>query len=451
MKKEILNEQLNQCHSEQSEGSCKILRDVSLRMTGQAGRSMVEMLGVLAVIGVLTVIGITGFRVALNKHYANQTVERLMRRAVVLAGQANFGQNPSLHEFDENDGEYPISRTLKSTSESFTMRVDNVPQEVCQQIVGMEWKLAKIIPENCSDETMEFMFLNDLTDCTDCQPDTFPCEDYGKECGKCSVVKGYTRNDDDCSDEDKPYCVLGKCSKCAPGQTTYNDGCKACSQINDVIISADDCHSCVDNLGNASHFQNTIGECYKCSDTSWSGHRTSTLEECNRCPNRCLRRDNNICGEPGRSEYAGGTGGRNFIPYALDPQGSGYCVCAENFYPDQNGTCHSCDQINDIIISADDCHSCVDNLGNASHFQNTIGECYKCSDTSWSGYRTATLEECNRCSNRCLRRDNNICGEPNVKYTNGPNFAGYALDPQNSGYCVCTTGYHMENNVCVAD
>ena len=50
-------------------------------MVQQTGRSMVEMLGVLAVIGVLTIIGIAGFRIALNKHYANQTVNRLMKRA----------------------------------------------------------------------------------------------------------------------------------------------------------------------------------------------------------------------------------------------------------------------------------------------------------------------------------------------------------------------------------
>ncbi len=74
----------------------------------ESGRSMVEMLGVLAVMGLLTIIGIAGFRVAMNKHYANQTVQRLMKRAVVVAAQANFGQTLSLREFDENDGEYPI-------------------------------------------------------------------------------------------------------------------------------------------------------------------------------------------------------------------------------------------------------------------------------------------------------------------------------------------------------
>ena len=55
---------INVRHPEQSEGCFKILRDKSLRMTGmcESGRSMVEMLGVLAIIGILSVMGILGTR-----------------------------------------------------------------------------------------------------------------------------------------------------------------------------------------------------------------------------------------------------------------------------------------------------------------------------------------------------------------------------------------------------
>ena len=304
-------------------------------MVQQTGRSMVEMLGVLAVIGVLTIIGIAGFRIALNKHYANQTVNRLMKRAVVVAAQANFGQNLSLHEFDENDGEYPISRTLKSTSESFTMRVDNVPQEVCQQIIGMNWKLAKIIPENCSDTTMKFMFLNDLTDCTDCQPETFPCEDYGTECGKCSVVKGFAPNEGNaCADPDKQYCVMGKCETCPVGQTIYNGNCTSCTDINYTLTSSAECHKCVDANNKPSHFQ-PGDRCMQCSDTDRSFEYVTNLEECGRCSNRCLRLDNNQCGIPGQ------VGRRtSFVGYALDTENnSGYCVCAEGYTMNAQNQC----------------------------------------------------------------------------------------------------------------
>jgi Tfp pilus assembly protein PilE len=42
----------------------------------ELGRSMVEMLGVLAVIGVLSVGGITGYTYSINKHRANELVDR---------------------------------------------------------------------------------------------------------------------------------------------------------------------------------------------------------------------------------------------------------------------------------------------------------------------------------------------------------------------------------------
>ena len=38
------------------------------------GRSMIEILGVLAVIGVLSVTAIAGFQYAMTKHYANESM-----------------------------------------------------------------------------------------------------------------------------------------------------------------------------------------------------------------------------------------------------------------------------------------------------------------------------------------------------------------------------------------
>ena len=42
----------------------------------ERGRSMVEMLGVLAIIGVLSVAGITGYSYAMAKHKANEVAQR---------------------------------------------------------------------------------------------------------------------------------------------------------------------------------------------------------------------------------------------------------------------------------------------------------------------------------------------------------------------------------------
>ena len=49
----------------------------------QKGRSMVEMLGVLAIIGVLSVGGIAGYTVAMNRYRANQILDMASKTAII--------------------------------------------------------------------------------------------------------------------------------------------------------------------------------------------------------------------------------------------------------------------------------------------------------------------------------------------------------------------------------
>ena len=64
-------------------------------MTGNSrnerGRSMVEMLGVLAVAGVLSIGGVAGYRWAMDKYRANDTIRELSQRAVVHSQQMLAG------------------------------------------------------------------------------------------------------------------------------------------------------------------------------------------------------------------------------------------------------------------------------------------------------------------------------------------------------------------------
>ena len=52
----------------------------------QSGRSMVEMLGVLAIIGVLSIGGIAGYRYAMNKYRANEIINEINLAAVEISG-----------------------------------------------------------------------------------------------------------------------------------------------------------------------------------------------------------------------------------------------------------------------------------------------------------------------------------------------------------------------------
>ncbi len=57
----------------------------------ESGRSMVEMLGVLAIIGVLSIGGIAGYTLAMNRYRANEIIDAASKVAVI-AMSANRGE-----------------------------------------------------------------------------------------------------------------------------------------------------------------------------------------------------------------------------------------------------------------------------------------------------------------------------------------------------------------------
>ncbi len=55
-----------------------------MKKTQESGRSMVEMLGVLAIIGVLSIGGIAGYSMAMNRYRANEALDMASKYAVIL-------------------------------------------------------------------------------------------------------------------------------------------------------------------------------------------------------------------------------------------------------------------------------------------------------------------------------------------------------------------------------
>ena len=55
-----------------------------MKKTQESGRSMVEMLGVLAIIGVLSIGGIAGYSMAMNRYRANEALDMANKFAVVV-------------------------------------------------------------------------------------------------------------------------------------------------------------------------------------------------------------------------------------------------------------------------------------------------------------------------------------------------------------------------------
>lgn len=54
-----------------------------MTMNNESGRSMVEMLGVLAIIGVLSIGGIAGYTMAMNRYRANEIIDAAAKVAVI--------------------------------------------------------------------------------------------------------------------------------------------------------------------------------------------------------------------------------------------------------------------------------------------------------------------------------------------------------------------------------
>ena len=55
----------------------------------ESGRSMVEMLGVLAIIGVLSVMGIAGYTQAMRKYHTNEAAQEITMAAMLCATTGN--------------------------------------------------------------------------------------------------------------------------------------------------------------------------------------------------------------------------------------------------------------------------------------------------------------------------------------------------------------------------
>ena len=122
----------------------------------QSGRSMVEMLGVLAVIGVLSVGGIAGYSYGMNKYRANETINDVNLRAMDVISQLTQRNTPNLASWaTTSTAGYPISLNSDEALSNYYIRVEKVPLEVCDII-------SEIMPDN-----VEILVDNDTHSCAD--------------------------------------------------------------------------------------------------------------------------------------------------------------------------------------------------------------------------------------------------------------------------------------------
>ncbi|MBE6446677.1 MAG: type II secretion system protein [Alphaproteobacteria bacterium] len=104
----------------------------------QKGRSMVEMLGVLAIVGVLSVGGVYGYGVAMKKHKANELLHQASMLAATISAQAmtNNGTLPqTITDFGNTSyGKFQSAVGETADKTGFTITISELDGSVCSQL-----------------------------------------------------------------------------------------------------------------------------------------------------------------------------------------------------------------------------------------------------------------------------------------------------------------------------
>ena len=261
LKHEYDNEE-SSCHSGLRAG---IQRDDNLMPKtfrfAQSGRSMVEMLGVLAVIGVLSIGGIAGYSYGMDKYRANQTINDISLRTVDLLTQASQGRTElSLAEWDKETTIYDFANPAYVEGENLIAfdvgTTKKMPQSVCQMVFdGLSNTAVQIdindsvatSQDNCgNDNTMTFYFEGGGNgtggetgeQCGDTVCGT--CQKCDTDTQSCVTVRDYETR---CAVSDTQYgwCVSGACEP---------DGCDCsenqyCADTNESCEVAHPSGNCV--------------------------------------------------------------------------------------------------------------------------------------------------------------------------------------------------------------
>ena len=78
---------------------------MNLKHKNEDGRSMVEMLGTLAIIGVLSIGAIAGYSYGMNKYKANTIIQDIMLRATDAIAQYDATGDANLSEWPTTTAE----------------------------------------------------------------------------------------------------------------------------------------------------------------------------------------------------------------------------------------------------------------------------------------------------------------------------------------------------------
>ena len=456
MEKESLNEneQLNQCHPELDSGSPKdhlrrrlspqdLNRDAECpqhdKRGSESGRTLVEMLGVLAIVGLLTIIGIAGFKIAMNKAKANNLVADMNRLAHIVvmdkfSGYSEEAIERAVTEHNEKT-EYQAEYEYR-TPQVFAIKTKNkIDRDICQQLANLGWQLplatylnkvkveGTFDADSCADENeLIWAFTNDLSACPDCPLGDFDCTPYAnRECGTCDSIEYTPRNEDCVNNANGQYCVNGKCRACDTNQAwNRNTGtCESCSiDSREIPTIPEYTQACVGTMMSSYYQGDRLIGCH----APFIGVGESDLESCKACDNRCYNPNDRGCqafGEnlPAQSKATDGT-------CVCNRSSTGACICPSGQFWDDirnqctdncdtnqawnrnTGTCESCSiDSSEIPTIAEYTQACVGTMLSSYYGGDRLFGC----NSSYNEFSNSEPISCGACHNRCYNPSNQYC------------------------------------------
>ena len=211
-------------------------------ITSESGRSMVEMLGTLALVGVLSVVGLAVYGVAMDKHRANTLLNEAQKRATVIVSQIGlFGYPPTLSDFGEKENTNIggiFSSEIIQLNGQFGIQVSGVKERVCDNLLKMIGPTTSIryisLPatpataiRSCSAGENDYVMVYNNPNLQACSVD----DDCQTVCGICDnnvCARECPSVLNEC--ESKSDCP-GDCTGCVKESGATKGVCKACEPL----------------------------------------------------------------------------------------------------------------------------------------------------------------------------------------------------------------------------
>lgn len=266
----------------------------------QFGRTMTEMLGVLAVIGVLSIGAISGYRLSMNKLRANELINEMNTRRVALYQQfLKDPENVDMEMGEQTKQGYKISaETDKSEENVFYMKVETIPLGVCKELLSRNWKaplsiyVDDVLAKNgetsgCGEnDTVKMTFKFDKYG--------NPWEDGDASGDETTTVEETTSMEETTTVEETN---TGRCPENHMKDDVGN--CHSCDEEEGIFITSfsEKCNACPNRIVNGGYcilpcpsdkpLIGYDGNCHSCNEVD-RVYVSGVEKNCNVCPNRIL-------------------------------------------------------------------------------------------------------------------------------------------------------------------